>query len=1309
MRWFGGGGVAGRHAVTIGLSAFARHDGEPLEPLPFAPALTRELAAVLADLGYATTTAVDPDLPSKALGDTVREHWEAAGADGLLVVHLLSHGHPADGEGTVYALGSDGAVHGAADVDHWLKTVQNEPARPLTLFLLDLCSAGTAATLPWQTRVDPDHARAWVIAACQSGRSAYDGRFTQALTNVLRAVSRGELDVDPALAHVPLPTVARAVHQEVNRLAAAADSYGQRVTASLMDIAADPDLPFFRNAGHSTSPRLALRTTLEPALLPFLDDLDEGLDARHFLDRATGVGAAGRTGELIGCFTGRDRELRRLSPWMNGHGPGSLCVVTGSPGVGKSALLGVLVCAAHPTLRPVTRPVWDRVTQSPLPIQALAAVHARRRGLSAVVASLARQLGLPEVGTAAFVAAVVAAPTPPVVVLDALDEADDPAEIAAELLLPLADARRADGQPAARVLVGVRRYPEYAALLDRAAAADRLVDLDDVPADVLEDDLNRYVGELLRTTPTYRGRYAVSGAFAGRVASVLAHTSRRDWGPFLVAGLYTRHLITSRAPIDDPAEAERLGERVPLGLPEVLELDLGAKPDHPWLRPVMTALAHARGQGMPMSVLARVAPVFGPAGAPLPGVAEIWDALNEGQFYLRQSTDTDHVAVYRLFHQGLADHLGGASPAAAVLDALLRPLGPAEARDWGAAEPYLFRHVLDDAEAAGRAAEILADPGFLLHPGAARALAGVDVAGRPELALLDLVRRSGGEPSRDRLALLAARAGLPDLAHRVANQPGLPPLAWQPRWTYGAVPALPVAAAPGPAGPVTRELARAAGPVDAVAVAADGHVGYSCGGTVRVLRVGDGAEHPEAVKPLAAEVFALAANGRYLATVNATGSVRVTDLSAGTARITHTGAAKRGAVAISLNGGNVVSVGEDGTFHVWSLTGGGTHTVSPRRGGQRWAVALGAHGGYAVSGGEDGSVRLWRALSGDRVAILETPQHPVLAVAVSHRGGRVVFGESTAVQVWDHADGGVRTMPGPRPGDVRPVAISADGAHVVSARSTGQVLLWSPDAGDEVTVVGTHDGPVLSVAVSADGGHVVSGGADGVVRMWSRSGYAAPPPTPGAGPAVCSAAILPDIGGQVVLGDTDGVIRTLRLESGVDTTIRARLGKAPVGTLRAEVVTGAWLVHATSGPNTVLWDPIDGIGVPAGGWPGLLQDAQAVARRATTVVNARAVRVVGNAAGEVLLADLAGTPIGDPLGSHVSEPTVIHCGLLDDAPVALTGGTDGLVQVWDLTTRHRRDLIDAGAPVTALDLTDTGDLIVIAGGEAIAYRHVSAL
>jgi energy-coupling factor transporter ATP-binding protein EcfA2 len=71
---------------------------------------------------------------------------------------------------------------------------------------------------------------------------------------------------------------------------------------------------------------------------------------------------------------------------------GCLVVVTGSPGAGKSALLGVLVCAAHPQLRHATQDVWRTAAARPSENPALAAVHARQRSMAEITASLGRQL-----------------------------------------------------------------------------------------------------------------------------------------------------------------------------------------------------------------------------------------------------------------------------------------------------------------------------------------------------------------------------------------------------------------------------------------------------------------------------------------------------------------------------------------------------------------------------------------------------------------------------------------------------------------------------------------------------------------------------------------------------------------------------------------------------------------------------------------------------------------------------------------------------------------------------------------------------
>lgn len=58
-----------------------------------------------------------------------------------------------------------------------------------------------------------------MIAASRGDQPAYDGRFTRAVVNVLRELAAGDLDIDPAHKHVPLSTVAQAIHREVNRLA----------------------------------------------------------------------------------------------------------------------------------------------------------------------------------------------------------------------------------------------------------------------------------------------------------------------------------------------------------------------------------------------------------------------------------------------------------------------------------------------------------------------------------------------------------------------------------------------------------------------------------------------------------------------------------------------------------------------------------------------------------------------------------------------------------------------------------------------------------------------------------------------------------------------------------------------------------------------------------------------------------------------------------------------------------------------------------------------------------------------------------
>ncbi len=1322
-----------RRALCIGVGRFVapETDGadEPdlprFEDLDYAAEYTSALHAALQGAGYDSALAVEPaELGHRQLGERVEQHLAGGG---VAVVHVLSHGdHTPDGG--VYVVGSDAQRSRRTRVEDWRIAVTDDESAPMTLFLLDLCHAG-AANRYWQPPVSAAREKAWVIAAAAAGTPTYAGRLTRAATVVINEITSGAVDLAPTVRAVGFDVLFERICKQVRVLTLAEGGHLQDPVATPV-MGAQPEVPFFPNPRYRPHPAADAATDVEPATAPFLDP---ALDEAHFRDRVTGHGpAAGRvTG---GCFTGRAPQLRRLVAWMDGDRPGGLRVVTGSPGAGTSALLGLLVCAAHPRLRRSTQQLWRAAAARPSENADLAAVHARQRTLPTILRSLVAQLNLDvgdsELTPARVVDALTRRPRPPVVVVDAVDEAPDHQQLVAQLLIPLARARRADGAPACRLLIGMRPWREFASLLDLARHIGEVIDLNRIPIEQRRHDVAGYVTGLLELLPGYAtatcrgGRRAFATAVAATLVpdhslAVLAGGEREvRWGEFLVAALYT-HTVSLHDPqrLADPASAALLGADVPRTLPEVLELDLADRPPSRWRRAVLTALAHARGAGIPRRVLAAVAAavVGGPAS---PTVEQVGMELDALRFYLRTSADADGSALYRVFHQGLADHLRDGNDGdpvtipGRVLDGLLAtvPVGHG-VRRWDLAEPYLLRHAVQHAADAHRVDELLVDPGFLAHADPTTLIPCLHAAQGADARLAAAVyRASAGEhPRRSTverrtvLAVDAARYGALDLLDRLHSGADGSRSRWRPRWASGGQVSTALRAT----------LTGHTGNVGAVACTMlDGRpVAVSgCGwdGTVRVWDLVAGAALGGPLVGHIGSVGAVACTtvgGRPVAVSGgADGTVRVWDLGSGAALgaplVGHAGSV--GAVACTVVAGRPVAVSgsRDGSVRIWDLA---TRTLvgSPLAGhtGRVRAVTCTLHDGrpIAVSGGKDGSVRVWdlaaRTLVGGPLVGHTGKVNAVACTVLDGRPVVVSGGKDGSVRVWDL---GARTaVGGPlagHTGDVDAVACTVvDGRPVVvSGGGDRSVRVWdlatrTPTGGP---LVG-HTGRVRAVACAVLEGRsvAVSGGWDGSVRVWDL-GAGTPVGSPLAGhtgdvDAVACAVV--EKRPVVVSGGADGAVRVWDLGAGTligdplaGHTGRVRSVACTVLGGRPVAVSGGW------DGSVRVWDL--GAGAPVGSpLAGHTGDVDAVA---CTVVEGRPVVVSGGWDGSVWVWDLGvGAPVGGPLTGHTGNVGAVACTVLAGRPVAVSGGGDGSVRVWDLATRT-----PVGGPLTG----HTGDVGAVA-------------
>jgi hypothetical protein len=226
-------------------------------------------------------------------------------------------------------------------------------------------------------------------------------------------------------------------------------------------------------------------------------------------------------------FTGRGTAISAITAWLNDPDGARVCVVTGDPGSGKSAVLSWFALQDDPGDR---RRFRDRHDYPRLPEGAIAAaVHARGRDLTGIVQDIARQVGVTARDIESLAQALAERGRKIVVLLDAADEAEGAErQLVPKLVLPV--VRGWASQPL-RLLLGARQH-----IARRLPASVASVNLDD-PRFVDDGDLRTYITRVLSGPQAHAPGWAADAKRLGRVAAAVArHAARSYLVAQLVAG-----------------------------------------------------------------------------------------------------------------------------------------------------------------------------------------------------------------------------------------------------------------------------------------------------------------------------------------------------------------------------------------------------------------------------------------------------------------------------------------------------------------------------------------------------------------------------------------------------------------------------------------------------------------------------------------------------------------------------------------------------------------------------------------------------
>ena len=234
---------------------------------------------------------------------------------------------------------------------------------------------------------------------------------------------------------------------------------------------------------------------------------------------------------------------------------------------------------------------------------------------------------------------------------------------------------------------------------------------------------------------------------------------------------------------------------------------------------------------------------------------------------------------------------------------------------------------------------------------------------------------------------------------------------------------------------------------------------------------------------------ALGSNGKFVATLDFDGTLKVFDIAApGKPKSSAATGKKDGVICHAFDGDATYVYGTNDSVIVLDAKTGKEKQTVKDLGGQPWSLAFTDDGTSLACGTDQGKVIAWDAAAFKVLKTFEgLPKTFAQSVAFSADGKLLAGCGDDAIKVWDVASGkAVKEFAGTKEKVVRKVAFGGDGKYLVSGSSDGLVTVWDVATGKSLDVI-KMPMDVFRLSLSADAKTAAVTTEDGITKVFDLS------------------------------------------------------------------------------------------------------------------------------------------------------------------------------------------------------------------------------